>query len=68
MEERKMILPDANIIIELLKGNNEILSEIEKIGANDVILSKITILEMYVGALNRNDLIKFKDIWQNFRN
>ncbi len=61
-----MILLDTNIVIELLKGNNEILYEIEKIGAKNLILSKITILEMYVGALNKNDLIKIQKYLDRF--
>ncbi len=55
-----MILLDTNIVIELLKGNDEIFSEIKKIGVDNLVLSKITILEMYVGALDKNDLIKIQ--------
>jgi len=61
-----MILLDTNIVIELLKGNNEILSEIETIGADNVILSKVTVLEMYIGAINKNDLIKIQKYLDKF--
>ena len=61
-----MILLDTNIVIELLKGNSKILSVIETIGANNVILSKVTILEMYVGALNKNELKIIKKYLDKF--
>jgi len=61
-----VILLDTNIIIELFKGNEEIISKIEKIGAENIILSKITVVEMYVGALDKIDLKKIKKYLAKF--
>ncbi len=61
-----MILLDTNIIIELFKENKTVLSKIEEIGASNVIISKITILEMYVGAIDKRELNQIKKYLAKF--
>jgi len=53
----EMILLDTNILIEILKGNQE---TIEKVQSFDSILaiSSITVMELYFGALNKAELNK----------
>jgi len=48
-----MILCDTNIIIELFKGNRETIGVIEKVGLNNILISSITEMELYFGALNK---------------
>lgn len=55
-----MILCDTNIIIELFKGNTQTIAIIEKLGFNNLSISSITEMELYFGALNKNELNKIK--------
>jgi predicted nucleic acid-binding protein len=51
-----MILVDTNVIIESLKGKKETVALLEKIGLKNIAISTITEMELYVGALNKNEL------------
>ena len=55
-----MVLCDTDVIIEYLKGNYHVKSGIEEIGIDNIILSAITIMELYYGALNKRELQKIK--------
>ena len=54
------ILCDTNIIIEGLKGNEKVVSELQRIGPNRLAISVITSAELYYGALNKTELAKLK--------
>jgi tRNA(fMet)-specific endonuclease VapC len=66
MEELLMVLLDTNIIIELFKANQQILDEIVKIGIKNTCISKITVLELYIGVLNKREQQKVKNFLSNF--
>jgi len=51
-----MIICDTNIIIELYKNNSQIISELKQIGQENIVLSAITVAELYFGALNKTEL------------
>ena len=55
-----MILCDTNVIIEILKGDNKTIENIEKIGLENIAISSVTIMELYFGALNKRELNKIK--------
>ena len=55
-----MVLLDTNIIIEWFKANTGILKQIEKIGVQNICISKMTVLEMYIGMLNKREQQKIK--------
>jgi len=55
-----MILCDTDVIIEILKGNEKIIKTIESIGLENIAISSITVMELYFGALNKNELDKIK--------
>lgn len=58
-----MILCDTDIIIELYRNNNRIISELKKIGQENIAISIITAGELFFGALNKNELNKIeKDV------
>jgi tRNA(fMet)-specific endonuclease VapC len=61
-----MVLLDTNIIIEWFKANEQILEEIKKIGIKNICISKITVLEMYIGVLNKKELRTIKKFLLNF--
>ena len=59
-EKNLMILCDTNIIIEILKGNEETIKIMESIGLENIAISSVTVMELYFGALNKRELNKIK--------
>jgi len=55
-----MILCDANVIIETLKGDEKTIKIIESIGLENIAISSVTVMELYFGALNKRELNKIK--------
>lgn len=51
-----MILCDTNIFIEVYKNNKTIISEMEKIGQENVATSQVSAGELVFGALNKKEL------------
>jgi tRNA(fMet)-specific endonuclease VapC len=56
----EMVLCDTNVIIEALKKNPIVIKTIEKIGLPRIAISVITEMELYYGALNKDELKKIK--------
>ena len=54
----KVVL-DTNILIEILKGNQKIISKLEHLDITYCI-SSITAMELFYGALNKQELLKLK--------
>ena len=58
-----MILLDTNILIEMYKGNEDIIHRIKVIGQHNIAISDVTSAELLFGARNRDELkILKKDI------
>lgn len=51
-----MILCDTDIIIELYRNNESIITELKKIGQENIAISVITAGELFYGALNKTEL------------
>jgi len=64
--EKGSVLVDTNIIIEVLKNNKDIIKQIDSIGIERVVVSCITVMELYYGALNNADLRKIKKYLKAF--
>jgi tRNA(fMet)-specific endonuclease VapC len=64
--EKDSILVDTNIIIEVLKNNKGIIKHIDSIGIDRVVVSCITVMELYYGALNKVDLRNTKKYLKAF--
>ena len=66
--ELNMVLCDTNIFIHAFNKNQAAIDELEKIGYENIILSSITIMELYQGMGNKNELqwmkskIKYYDV------
>ena len=56
MEEEPLVLCDTNIIIELYRGNLEIIRELKAIGQHKICISTITVGELLFGAFNKTEL------------
>ena len=55
-----MILFDTNIIVETLKNNMQAIDTFQHIGAENISVSAVTVMELYFGALDQRELIKIK--------
>jgi len=53
------IILDTNILIEILKGDHSIVSKVESLDAV-LSISSITVMELYYGAFNKQELFKLK--------
>jgi predicted nucleic acid-binding protein len=62
-----MILLDTNILIEVFKGNGEIINAVFDAGPENLSLSSITAMELYYGALNKLELQRIRKNLGAFR-
>jgi tRNA(fMet)-specific endonuclease VapC len=63
-----MILCDTNILIEFYKNNTAIIQELRQLGSQNLAISVITRVELYYGAVNKNELKRIQkhlDLLQN---
>jgi predicted nucleic acid-binding protein len=51
-----MILCDTNILIELYKGNPAITALVEHLGRKNIVVSDITLIELFFGTKNKIEL------------
>jgi predicted nucleic acid-binding protein len=51
-----MILCDTNILIDIYKGNDNIIKIAKEIGQENIAVSDITCAELYFGARNKQEL------------
>ena len=64
--EKVKILCDTDVIIEYLKGNETTKKILDKINAENIVLSAITLMELFYGALNKRELNKIKRALNEF--
>ncbi len=55
-----MILCDTNILIEFYKGNQDVVSELQRVGLSDLAVSVITNGELLYGARDKNELARLQ--------
>ena len=55
-----MVLIDTDVLINALNGKQDSVALLKKIGYENLIISSITLMEIYQGALNKAQLIKLK--------
>ncbi len=56
MEQVKIVLCDTDVIIEFYRNNQDIITELKKIGQENIAISTITAGELLYGALNKKEL------------
>jgi predicted nucleic acid-binding protein len=54
-----MIVLDTNVLIEILKGNDETIKKVESL-TDSLCISSISVMELYYGALNKVELNKLE--------
>jgi predicted nucleic acid-binding protein len=62
-----MVLVDTNVIIEAFKGAQETIELLERIGLKNLVVSTITQMELYIGALNKNELNLIRNRLNNIK-
>lgn len=60
MEQAKIVLCDTDVIIGFYRNNPGVISELKKIGQQNIAVSTITAGELIYGALNKNELSQIK--------
>jgi len=60
MGQDKIVLCDTDVIIEFYRNNPNIISELRKIGQENIAISTITAGELIYGALNKKELNQIK--------
>ncbi len=55
-----MIVCDTNIFIHAFNENQDTIDELNKIGYDKIALSSITVMELYQGMGNKNELAWMK--------
>ena len=64
--ENVKILCDTDVIIEYLKGNEATKKIFDKLNNKNIVLSAITLMELFYGALNKRELEKIKRALSEF--
>jgi predicted nucleic acid-binding protein len=64
--ENLTILCDTDVIIEYLKGNKDTKRVFDKLNNEEIVLSVITLMELFYGALNKSELAKIKKALSEF--
>jgi tRNA(fMet)-specific endonuclease VapC len=60
MEQTKIVLCDTDVIIGVYRNNQDIISELKKIGQQNIAVSTVTAGELIYGALNKKELSQIK--------
>ncbi len=55
MEQGKIVLCDTDVMIEFYRGNPGIVTELKKIGQENIAISYITARELIFGAFNKEN-------------
>lgn len=55
-----MVLCDTNILIHAFNGRQSTIDQLEKIGLEEIVLSSITVMELYQGMSNKTELAQMK--------
>ena len=62
MVKSENYLLDTNVIIEILRHNDEIITKVENVGQENCYISEITIAELLYGAVRGNNPKNFLDV------
>ena len=61
-----MIVLDTNVLIEILKGNKETITKVQSFDET-LLISSITVMEIYYGAKNKAELKKLEQFTALFK-
>lgn len=55
-----MVLCDTNIFISAFNGRTDTIDQLDKIGLTEIALSAVTVMELFQGMGNKNELAQMK--------
>lgn len=55
-----MVLCDTNIFISAFNGRQDTIDQLDKIGLDEIVLSAVTVMELYQGMGNKEELARMK--------
>ncbi len=55
-----MVLFDTNIFISAFNGRQDTIDQLDKIGLDEIVLSAVTIMELFQGMGNKEELAQMK--------
>ncbi len=61
-----MVLCDTNIFIHAFNGNADTINELTNIGFDNIVVSAITIMELYQGMGNKNEMIQMRSRMRSY--
>jgi predicted nucleic acid-binding protein len=64
--EKELILCDTNILIAWLKGDEQTIEILQKIGLDNILIPSITFMELIQGTRNKSELLKLKRKIKNY--
>jgi predicted nucleic acid-binding protein len=64
--EKELILCDTNILIAWLKGDEQTIGILQKIGLDNILIPSITFMELIQGTRNKSELLKLKRKIKNY--
>lgn len=67
MEQTAIVLCDTDVIIEFYRNNPLIISELKKLGQQNIAVSTVTAGELIYGALNKKELNQIKKDLYNLK-
>jgi len=64
--EKELILCDTNILIAWLKGDEQTIEILQKIGLENLLIPSVTFMELIQGTRNKSELLKLKRKIKNY--
>jgi len=58
--EEELVLCDTNVFIHFFNGNEETINVLKELGNKRVLIPSVTVMELYQGMGNKNELIDMK--------
>ena len=55
-----MVLCDTNIFISAFNGRQDTIDQLDKIGLDEIVLSAVTVMELFQGMGNKEELARMK--------
>ncbi|MEZ4824771.1 MAG: type II toxin-antitoxin system VapC family toxin [Bacteroidia bacterium] len=55
-----MVLCDTNILISAFNGREDTIEKLNQIGLSEIVLSAVTVMELFQGMSNKSELVKIK--------
>jgi predicted nucleic acid-binding protein len=56
----EMVLCDTNIFISAFNGRGDTIDQLDKIGLDEIVLSAVTVMELFQGMGNKEELVQMK--------